>query len=50
MLIDAAHVHLMLNHLPVIGAPLLLLLLTIGLLRGSRELVTVPSCWWSDSP
>ena len=38
---DAAHVHLMLNHLPVIGAPLLLLLLTIGLLRGSRELVTV---------
>ena len=43
MQIDAAHVHLMLNHLPVIGAPLLLLLLTIGLLRGSRELVTV-SC------
>jgi len=41
MPIDAAHVHLMLNHLPVIGAPLLLLLLTIGLLRGSRELVTV---------
>ena len=41
MPIDAAHVHLMLNHLPVIGAPLLLLLLTIGLLRSSRELVTV---------
>lgn len=41
MPIDAAHVHLMLNHLPVIGAPLLLLLLTIGLLRGSRELVTI---------
>jgi hypothetical protein len=41
MPLDAAHVHLMLNHLPVIGAPLLLLLLTIGLLRGSRELVTV---------
>jgi hypothetical protein len=41
MPLDAAHVHLMLNHLPVIGAPLILLLLTIGLLRGSRELVTV---------
>ena len=41
MPIDAAHVHLMLNHLPVIGAPLLLLLLTIGLLRGPRELVTI---------
>lgn len=41
MPIDAAHVHLMMNHLPVIGAPLLLLLLTIGLLRGSRELITV---------
>jgi len=41
MPIDAAHVHLMLNHVPVIGAPLLLLLLGIGLLRGSRELVTV---------
>jgi len=39
--IDTAHLHLMLNHLPVIGAPLLLLLLTIGLLRGSRELITV---------
>jgi hypothetical protein len=41
MPLDAAHIHLMLNHLPVIGAPLLLLLLTIGLLRGSSELVTV---------
>ena len=41
MPIDAAHVHLMLNHLPVIGAPFLLLLLTIGLWRGSRELVTI---------
>ncbi len=39
--IDAAHLHLMLNHVPVIGTPLLLLLLTIGLLRGSRELTTV---------
>ena len=41
MPIDTAHIHLMLNHLPVIGAPLLLLLLTIGLVRGSRELITV---------
>lgn len=41
MPLDAAHVHLMLNHLPVIGAPLLLLLLTVGLLRGSREIITV---------
>ena len=41
MSLDAAHVHLMLNHLPVVGAPLLLLLLGIGLLRGSRELVSV---------
>jgi hypothetical protein len=39
--LDAAHVHLMLNHLPVIGAPILLLILTFGLVRGSRELVTV---------
>jgi NADH:ubiquinone oxidoreductase subunit 4 (subunit M) len=41
MTLDAAHIHLMLNHVPVIGAPLLALLLTIGLVRGSRELVTV---------
>lgn len=41
MPIDAAHIHLMLNHVPVIGAPFLLLLLGIGLARGSRELVTV---------
>jgi hypothetical protein len=41
MAIDTAHVHLMLNHLPVIGAPILLLVLTIGLVRGSRDLVTV---------
>ena len=31
----------MLNHLPVIGAPLLLLLLTLGRLRRSRELTLV---------
>ena len=41
MPLDVAHIHLMLNHLPVIGAPLLLLLLTIGFLGGSHELVTV---------
>ena len=44
MPIDTAHIHLMLNHLPVIGAPLLLLLLTIGLVRGSRESSPFPSC------
>lgn len=41
MSLDAAHIHLMLNHLPVVGAPLLLLLLGIGLWRGPRELVAV---------
>jgi hypothetical protein len=41
MPIDAAHLHLALTHLPVIGAPFLLLLLTIGLLRGWNEVVTV---------
>jgi hypothetical protein len=41
MPLDLAHVHLMLNHLPVVGAPLLLLLLTIGFPRGSRELIVV---------
>jgi hypothetical protein len=41
MTFDAAHIHLMLNHLPVVAAPLLVLLLTVGLLRNSRELVTV---------
>jgi uncharacterized membrane protein len=41
MTFDAAHLHLMLNHLPVIGAPLLLILLGIGLLRRSSELIRV---------
>lgn len=41
MPIDAAHLHLMLNHLPVIGSPILLLILTIGLVRGQREVVTL---------
>lgn len=39
--IDAAHLHLMLNHVPVIGAPMVLLLLTIGTWRRSPELITV---------
>jgi hypothetical protein len=41
MPIDAAHLHLALTHLPVIGAPLLLLVLTIGLVRGWHEVVAV---------
>jgi hypothetical protein len=41
MPIDAAHLHLALTHLPVIGAPLLLLVLTIGMVRGWQEVVTV---------
>jgi hypothetical protein len=41
MTFDAAHLHLMLNHVPVVGAPLLALLLGIGLLRRSGELVGV---------
>jgi hypothetical protein len=41
MRIDAAHLHLMLTHLPVIGGPFLLLLLSIGLARSSTDVVTV---------
>ena len=41
MPIDAAHLHLMLTHLPVIGVPFLLLLLSIGLARRSTEVVTI---------
>jgi len=41
MPIDAAHLHLALTHLPVIGAPFLLLVLTIGMLRRWNEVVTV---------
>jgi len=36
-----AHLHLMLNHIPVLGPFFLALLLTIGLLRRSRELIRV---------
>jgi hypothetical protein len=41
MPIDAAHLHLALTHLPVIGAPFLLLVLTIGLVRAWHEVVAV---------
>lgn len=41
MPIDAPHLHLMLTHLPVIGGPFLLLLLSIGLARKSHEVVTI---------
>jgi hypothetical protein len=33
------HLHLVLNHLPIVGVPFVLLLLGAGLLRGSRDLV-----------
>lgn len=36
---NAAHLHLMLNHLPVLGAPFVALLLAWGLLRQQRDLV-----------
>jgi hypothetical protein len=41
MPIDAPHLHLILTHVPVIGVPFLLLLLTIGLARKSSEVVTI---------
>lgn len=37
--LSPAHIHLMLNHIPVLGPFFLALLLIIGLLRRSRELV-----------
>jgi hypothetical protein len=36
--VDAAHIHLMINHLPIIGTPLVAGLMLWGLLRRSREL------------
>ncbi|MDZ4864454.1 MAG: hypothetical protein SGJ01_13540 [Gemmatimonadota bacterium] len=36
---NAAHLHLMLNHLPVLGAPFVALLLAWGLFRQQRDLV-----------
>lgn len=38
---NSAHLHLMFNHLPVIGVPLVAALLVWALLRGSRELQRV---------
>ncbi len=40
-----SHLHLALNHLPVLGAPFLLLLLGWGLLHRSRDLVRT-ALWW----
>lgn len=36
---DSVHLHLLLNHLPIIGVPLVAALLGYGLLRGSREVI-----------
>jgi|RhiMethySRZTD1v2_1073278.scaffolds.fasta_scaffold1619744_1 hypothetical protein len=38
---NTAHLHLMLNHLPVLGAPMLLALLAYGLWRRSPEVIRV---------
>ena len=38
---STAHLHLMFNHIPVLGAPFLALLLLIGLIRRSAELQRV---------
>ncbi len=38
---NMAHLHLMLNHFPVVGAPLLLALLAYGLARGSPEVTRI---------
>lgn len=39
------HLHLALNHIPVLGAPFLLLLLAWGCRRKSRDLIRT-SLWW----
>jgi phosphatidylglycerophosphate synthase len=41
---DWIHVHLALNHVPVMGTPFVTLLLVAGVLRGSREIVRL-SLW-----
>ena len=41
MELNPAHYHLLLNHLPVLGSFFLALLLTIGLVRRSRELTRI---------
>lgn len=38
---NMAHLHLMLNHFPVVGAPLLLALLAYGLARGSPDVTRI---------
>ena len=38
---NMAHLHLMLNHFPVVGAPLLLALLAYGLARGSPAVTRI---------
>ena len=38
MTVTQAHLHLLLNHLPIIGLPFVALLLAAGILRRSREL------------
>src|SRR5215471_14527931 len=38
---NAAHVHLMLNHVSIIGSLFGLILLAVAMMRRSRELVTV---------
>ena len=38
---NAAHVHLMLNHVSIIGSLFGLVLLAVAMIRRSRELVTV---------
>ena len=35
---NAAHLHLMVNHLPVVGTPVILALLLWGLVRRSRDI------------
>ena len=42
---DWTHLHLALNHVPVVGTPFLLLLLAWGWWRGSAE-VTRLALWW----
>jgi hypothetical protein len=38
-MMNPAHLHLMLNHLPIIGTPFVLAVLAWGVLRGSREII-----------
>lgn len=38
MNLSPAHIHIMINHLPIIGMPIMVLILLIGLLRQSSEI------------